>query len=331
MRSPDEVRGRRELARTAWLFALFALAIIVFKRHDLMPWIGDCGAGGYADGQYLAYCNDVRYGDYEHHAFLNATVPGQIDAVRAADVLFLGNSRAQFGFSTDAVSERMAALGVPHYVFGFGLGGTSDVPLAVMRRHGIDARVLVVNADPFFSHVVNPTFARVLAGGPLVDWEHRVKGWLQGLQRRVCAGEGGWAWLSGSLCGGDEVTLFRSIESGRWDGRWFERPDGYPVSWEKLPPLDRERRLVRAAEIADEFIAESGADRACIILTVVPHENTREVFGVELARKLGVRWSSPRLEGLETFDRSHLSRDSAERWSAALMDDIAPLIEDCAA
>ena len=324
----EPARAGAELVRLGALFALCALAVVLFKRHDLAPWIGDCSAGGYADGRYLAYCNDVRYGDYEHYAFLHGTVPGQIDAVKAADVLFLGNSRAQFGFSTDAVHARMGELGVPHYVFGFGLGGTSDVPLSVMRRHGIDARALVVNADPFFSHVVNPTFTRVLAGGPLVDWEHRLKALLQRAQQRVCADDG-WAWLEGALCAGDEVTLFRSARNGRWDGRWFERVERYPVSREELSPLDREGRLVRAAAIADEFIAESGAERDCIVLTVVPHEAMREVFARELARRLGVRWSSPRVEGLETFDRSHLSRDSAERWSSALLDDISPLIEDC--
>ena len=263
-------------------------------------------------------------------------MPGQIDAVRAADVLFLGNSRAQFGFSTDAVSERMAALGVPHYVFGFGLGGTSDVPLAVMRRHGIDARVLVVNADPFFSHVVNPTFARVLAGGPARRLGATAsRSWsAECLQRRVCAERGrvGVA-LRFALCGGDEVTLFRSVESGPL-GRALVR------AYRQLPgvaggaahPLDRERRIVRAAAIADEFIAESGAERTCIVLTVVPHGDTREVFA-RRARAASSACAGRRraLEGLETFDRSHLSRDSAERWSSALLDDISPLIEDCTA
>ena len=326
-----ERRSRRELGRLALLFVALSIAIVLFKRHDLLPWPGACSAGGYVDDQYLAYCNSVRYGDYEHYAFLHATEPGQIEAVRDADVLFLGNSRAQFAFSTDAVERAMTALGIPFFVFGFGLGGTSDVPLAVMRRHDIDARALVINADPFFSRVVNPTFERVLAGGVLVDWEHRVKRLEQTLQRRVCGGADAPRWVDALLCAGDEVTIYRTPDTGRWDTRWFEAPASYPVTWAERPRPDRERRLARAAAIAEEFIAESGAERSCVVLTVVPHEDTRESFALELALLLGVRWSSPDVERLTTFDHSHLTGESARRWSAALMDDIAPVLERCAA
>jgi hypothetical protein len=38
---------------------------------------------------------------------------------------------------------------------------------------------------------------------------------------------------------------------------------------------------------------------------------------------------TPQLEGLRTFDGSHLGGDSAERWSAAFYDIAGPRIRHC--
>ena len=37
----------------------------------------------------------------------------------------------------------------------------------------------------------------------------------------------------------------------------------------------------------------------------------------------------PELDGLATFDRSHLNEASAERWSAAVLGKIGPVLDRC--
>src|SRR5579862_3350807 len=59
-----------------------------------------CQADGYSADRYLAYCNGANYADYEHGAFQFNLEPAVQEAVRNADVLFLGNSRVQVAFST---------------------------------------------------------------------------------------------------------------------------------------------------------------------------------------------------------------------------------------
>src|SRR5688572_16088191 len=60
---------------------------------------------GYGPGQYLAYCNVEGYGEYDHGAFWFELEPDTHAAAREAEVIFLGNSRLQFAFST-ASTER---------------------------------------------------------------------------------------------------------------------------------------------------------------------------------------------------------------------------------
>ena len=59
-----------------------------------------CPASGYGSDHYLAYCQTGGYGDYDHGAFWFGLEPEAQRAATDADVLFLGNSRMQFAFST---------------------------------------------------------------------------------------------------------------------------------------------------------------------------------------------------------------------------------------
>ncbi|ETR76454.1 hypothetical protein X566_17680 [Afipia sp. P52-10] len=55
-----------------------------------------------------------------------------------------------------------------------------------------------------------------------------------------------------------------------------------------------------------------------------------DYYLTEIGRLLGVRVALPKLDGLTSFDGSHLSADSAERWSAALLREIGDTLESCA-
>jgi len=133
------------------LFALSGAVIFMWARTDLFPWIGACSGAGYSDDHYLAYCESGRYGDYEHGALLYEMEAAAIEPIKRAEVLFLGNSRTQYTFSSPPVIEAMNATGRPWYVMGFGFGAKSEMPQAMIERLGLTPRMLVINADPFFN------------------------------------------------------------------------------------------------------------------------------------------------------------------------------------
>src|SRR5688500_11025885 len=102
-------------------------------------------------GTFLAYCRNEQYGDFEHGAYLYGLEPAAIDAARRADAIVVGDSRAQFAFSTDAVHRYFTGRRAAHYLLGMGYGSTSPYAYELLRRHGLRPRVLIVNAEPFFT------------------------------------------------------------------------------------------------------------------------------------------------------------------------------------
>ncbi len=66
-------------------------------------------------------------------------------------------------------------------------------------------------------------------------------------------------------------------------------------------------------------------------LTMVPTVNTRIGTARAIAQGLGRDLIAPELEGLNTFDESHLDQESAQRWSAAFLSAAGPEIQKCLA
>ncbi|HKW11721.1 MAG TPA: hypothetical protein VJO33_15145, partial [Gemmatimonadaceae bacterium] len=85
--------------------------------------------------------------------------------------------------------------------------------------------------------------------------------------------------------------------------------------------------------VGRDFLSRIPVSQDCILLTVVPTtpalSSTDLGTAKAIANALGMRFVSPRLSGLVTYDRSHLERPSAERWSAAFLQEAEPYIQKC--
>lgn len=307
------------------LFLPFCVAVLMYKRTDFFPWIGECNPLGYSSEHYLAYCHSLRYGDYEYYAFWHNTEPEQLDNLSKADVLFLGNSRTQFAFSTQAVSDFFSELNIPYFLFGFGLGGKSEIPEALIQKYQLKPKVLIINADPFFSNEFNDTFERAKVNDDATAWEHKAKIFLQKQQSRICDPNRRIFLLSSWTCGGEVKTLYRSRETGSWVVDYYLPDLGIPVSYDNsfFETIDQ------TLKIAERFITNSGVPKECIILTVTPSVYTPLQYAQTLADKAGIPAYFPELDNLVTIDESHLNKESAERWSQALLDMAEDNIRQC--
>jgi hypothetical protein len=87
--------------------------------------------------------------------------------------------------------------------------------------------------------------------------------------------------------------------------------------------------LASYTTLGKEFLPSLSADRACTILTIVPTVKTGVGTAKAIAAALGLNLVAPRLAGLITFDQSHLDPDSAQRWSAAFLEEAGPQIRKC--
>lgn len=286
-----------------------------------LPTVGifGCPISGYDSDTYLSYCNTTHYGDYDHGAFWFAIEPSVTHAVAEADVLFVGSSRSQFGFSSTATREWFADRAIKHYLLGFSHTGTVQFAAPLLAKLQPKARAYVINVDRFFDDGVTQPAAEVM-NDPLALASYRKKGRWQSFHRRICAAV--------SVVCGDNPVYFRTRADGHWVSGGAYSQGGTPVS--EGEPTDQER-WSRSAELAGDFLAALPVPRQCVIFTIVPYPGTQTAEARAIADAVQVEFVTPTFANLTTFDGSHLDEESAEAWSVAFLDAAADTIERCAA
>jgi ferredoxin len=271
---------------------------------------------------FLAYCRSVRYGDYEHGALYYGLEPKARESIRAAQVLFIGSSRIQAALAANAVREYFRARGIRYFVMGFGYGDVSAFGQPVMERSGASPKLIVINADPFFVPRLSEPAQEAIEGGPKYLWRLMSKMAFQRVHRIICRAV--------PLCPESEPSIFRSATDGQWN--WVG-----PYTEEREVPVDQEFKerlseseIEHAKPIGEIFLNRIGLDRRCVVLTGTPNSalNSTEVAEV-LATALHTRFLAPKIDGLGTIDGGHMNSRSAELWSAAFLEALTPIVNEC--
>jgi len=314
--------------RLAWhrkaVPALFALLIVVsfggtFIYKLRFDGIFACPAGGYGSNAYLSDCTARTYGDYDHGAFWFGLEPQARRAAAEADVLIIGSSRLQFAFSGKATSNWFAALDIHPYLLGFSASETVVFFEPLLAKIRPSAKVYVVNVDRFFDDRVSPPADQILRGHDILARYEEKRTW-QLLHRSLCG-------ALPAVCG-TALAIYRTRETGVWQRMGGGRLESKRVSDGKPSNVERWDRYARLAE---RFLARLPIDRSCVIFTIVPTVETKRAEAMAIAEKLGHDLLAPKIEGLSTFDGSHLDEASAERWSTAFFQEAGPRIRSCVA
>src|SRR5215469_970354 len=125
--------GRFLLAARSGVYALVILAVtLAAGAYSLRNnGIFSCQASEYGADGYLGYCGATSYGDYDHGAIWFDLEPAAFAAAAHAPVLFIGNSRTQFAFSSQATADWFSSLSESYYLLGFSHfeNYTFEVPL----------------------------------------------------------------------------------------------------------------------------------------------------------------------------------------------------------
>jgi hypothetical protein len=295
-------------------------------------------------GTFLAYCTSEQYGDYEHGAYYFDLEPEAVENLRNAKVLFLGNSRNQFVFSTDEVKRYFEERSIPFYVMGFGYDELNEFARELIEKYSLRPKVLIIVSDPFFSSGLSLPASQI-AGDFGARWQpylgqfrvfrhlRQVRTFMDYVTKKIfntlhpiiCN-------LHAQLCVSHSPTIYRSAS----DGSWIWRNIFAPAEYGQLP-IDpaRQAALPKESATADQenakrLFAAARVPRDCIVLTVVPNSKIdAEPYALEMGRLLGVRVELPKLNGLATIDHSHLTWTSAQRWSGTLLRKIDTQIARC--
>ena len=311
---PDSFPARFKPGLYITLVALAALTAYGYTlRKD---GIFSCPASGYGPDSYLAYCETDHYGDYDHGALWFDLEPGIRRFLSGAQVLFLGNSRMQFGFSSDTTSRWFASDKVPYYLMGFAYWENYQFEWPLLKRIKPHPKVYIVNMDLFFGTVVSGPAASVMRDSDAYSSYRRKRLW-QFPHRALCSSYA-------EICG-DKGTFYRSARTGEYTrsgGTQFQDPISYDMKIDDKIVADYVQR-------GREFFASLTLDRECILITLVPSKDTHYATTKAIADALGLTLIAPQPTDLTMFDHSHLDRPSAERWSQAFFEAAGPQIRKC--
>jgi hypothetical protein len=293
------------------------LAVLIAYAYELRTrTIFACPADGYSADRYVAYCNAVHYADYEHGAFQFGLEPSAQDFAGSADVLFLGNSRLQVALSTVATANWFSTASVRYYLLGFGYSENVTFTEKVLQKVRPRAKVYVINVDDFFDRSESLPTKMILHDPQAQNLFERKRLW-QRVHEPICK--------TLSLLCGQQAVIFRSRETGAYYREGLQTEIS-PVSYHQAISEDV---VNRNTAVATDFLSRF-AEGKCVILTMVPNVGTKVGDAEAIAAGLGVELVTPGvLEGLQTYDGSHLDRPSAERWSRAFFQAAGPKIRSC--
>jgi len=302
--------------------AIYSCAIVIaasigFGYQLRTKTIFACPAAGYSGDRYLAYCSGASYADYEHGAFEFGLEPSVLAHVRDADVLFLGNSRLQFAFSTAATADWFSTTSARYYLMGFLYLENVVFAEELLRNIRPRARVFVINVDNFFDRSESPP-VKTIFHDPEARPKYEAKQLWQRFHERIC---GTFARLCGT-----KFVVFRSRETGAYHTEGTGKWQSAEVSYDRIV----NQNVVDSNEAAAIDFLSRFARGKCVILTNVPFFNTKIGNANAIAKGVGAKFVTPEsVDGLQTYDGHHLDRASAERWSRAFFQAAGSEIRSC--
>jgi hypothetical protein len=310
---------QRNLFTTArpalFIWIVFIAASGTFGYKLRTQGIFSCQANGYTSDSFLAYCNTTGYGDYDHGAFWFGLERSAGHSAGAAEVMFLGNSRMQVGFSTSITHDWFSSAQARYFLLGF-VHEKYKFPQELLSRIQPQAKVYVINLDSFFDRSESVPAKVVMRNVDALNRHQRKRLW-QFVHRPVCQ-------ALPAVCG-DQYVVFRSRTTGVWrvSGGEYKRASVF------YDQTSDQIAVEQHAVSGREFLSRLGVPGECVIPTLVPTVETQTETASAIAAALGLELIAPQLEGLQTFDGSHLDSPSAERWSKAFFEAAGPKIRQC--
>lgn len=304
--------------------ALPLVSCLTFVAWDLFSFVSQCSAQGYSSDRFLAYCESKQYGDYEHGAYFLQTEPQAVASLKQADIVFLGDSRIQHAFSTEATKSFFSnRAGQNYYLLGFGFSENYTFPLALIKKLKLSPKVLIVGVDErFFRQTKSPVaFFVENQRGARTNYEAKII--KQSLHRLLCDDGGALPFRCGAF-----GSTFRS----RTNGFWYTDRLQTSIHQAFESPTLADPALVAALVVGGkDFIERLDHQKRCVIFVSPPVPNWSSASAAQIADALGVRFIPGPIGKWVSTDGSHLEPESAEVWSKEVLDNLAPALSACGA
>lgn len=247
-------------------------------------------------------------GDSLSQSTLYHGIGDSIKHAKAADILFVGNSRLQSGLRHH-FAERAQAAGLKAFSIGAGHSEGTRFAMDIIRKHRLQPQILVVMGGPYLYWGSLSEVAKQAKG--MTWWAAYKKYWEEGIfwffQRQVHRHIPKLCPLNQPLI--SQIVNYRSIETGWWKAV-YEPNHPFPIkAGKELPSYEFVLPQI------DDIMALMAKQDTLVILSCVPYMRTLTGHFTLIKERYDIPLLLPSFEGLATNDGSHLHPDSAAIYS----------------
>jgi hypothetical protein len=272
---------------------------------------------------YVAVDDDlIHWDDYVHYTGYGPAIAN----ARMADVMIVGNSRAQFSFDPPMIAKYGQEHSLRFYDMGFGFGESTHFTELIFDRHDIRPPVVVVMVDIFpydtFTDSLSP-FAQSIVdkgtwGANRTVYSHMWMNMLQLPLQHLFP-----YFHSNNL----RTILYRSWTTGFWGRQLvYQTPGAFPGP----TPVDERPPGIREIEIAkaQAFVQRMQARGSQVIFSWVPTPATPRAAAQDLADAAHVPLIAPDLDlaTLRSVDGSHLDVEGSQRYTEQFEAQLTPML-----
>lgn len=275
----------------------------------------------------LAYAK--LWDDLDHDAFYHAIEPRIPSRIRLADVIFVGNSRVQFGLDASQTASFFKSRQMKNYNLSFGYNQKSAWALTLLKKFRARPGWIVINADPFFQGSVSYPGDRSLERPWFNATTRSAEAQASLVQRRILEK---WSFprlRAFNAFGNNDSPVFRSVTQGSWE---LSAIPVYANPEKESPVYDVPAEagdLQVDWQALGDFMGFARSRGCKVVLINIPHSRRPE-SSKALTRLIAQDQNVPFLDcdeaGLTTFDGQHLTKQSAQLYTSRFLTEFAKLL-----
>ncbi|MBF0444070.1 MAG: hypothetical protein HQL68_00665 [Magnetococcales bacterium] len=111
------------------------------------------------------------------HSYYFLGLPEMLPNLKGAKMLFIGNSRIQFGINDTLLKPHLDAMGIPFHMLAFGHGEKSEFAMQLIEKFNLQPEIIVINANPgYFNPYLTERAEKVIEEDD--SWYNRQSLWL---------------------------------------------------------------------------------------------------------------------------------------------------------
>ena len=303
------------------------ISIIKFDSYFTDFWkIRKCNPEGYARGDFMTACAGIKVDRYAFGSIYLGSQKNAVKNAKTADVIIFGNSRTMRSFSTDAMDNYFKNKGLTYVIFAVE-GASFASAQHTVNKLGLKPKIVMTNTEILYTNVVGKAFSDLVYFPDKYKTRFDFFHAAQSLQKWAC--QSGIKRLEDYYCKGRTSAGWRSAVTGRFKWELIAEPEKnilFSPRSEKNPPNSRLSAILPNAK---EFLSNSNFKESCHVLYLVNSPKSEPNLQVALAHEVGALPVYTPLNGLRSYDNSHLDRPASERWSQAFVKDLDLALDKC--